>query len=92
MATGPRYFVPFRRRREGKTDYYSRAKLVVADADAALVGRDLVETLAAMRTVVSSGLRRIMVGDEALRPLFGGQPSRRDSAIGLGVRSQPMLR
>jgi large subunit ribosomal protein L18 len=32
MATGPRYFVPFRRRREGKTDYYSRSKLVVADA------------------------------------------------------------
>lgn len=32
MATGPRYFVPFRRRREGKTDYYGRAKLVVAAA------------------------------------------------------------
>src|SRR5512135_1056760 len=31
MATGPRYFVPFRRRREGKTDYYRRTKLVVAD-------------------------------------------------------------
>ncbi|MDI9633821.1 MAG: 50S ribosomal protein L18 [Methanolinea sp.] len=30
MATGPRYFVPFRRRREGKTDYYARAKLVVS--------------------------------------------------------------
>lgn len=32
MATGPRYFVPFRRRREGKTDYYQRTRLVVADA------------------------------------------------------------
>ncbi len=31
MATGPRYFVPFRRRREGKTDYYQRTRLVVAD-------------------------------------------------------------
>lgn len=31
MATGPRYFVPFRRRKEGKTDYYKRAKLVVSD-------------------------------------------------------------
>ena len=31
MATGSRYFVPFRRRREGKTDYYPRTKLVVAD-------------------------------------------------------------
>ena len=32
MATGSRYFVPFRRRREGKTDYYKRTRLVVADA------------------------------------------------------------
>jgi large subunit ribosomal protein L18 len=32
MATGPRYFVPFRRRREGKTDYYTRSKMVVADS------------------------------------------------------------
>ena len=32
MATGPRYFVPFRRRREGKTDYYARGRLIVADS------------------------------------------------------------
>lgn len=31
MATGPRYFVPFRRRREGRTDYYVRTKLVVSE-------------------------------------------------------------
>jgi large subunit ribosomal protein L18 len=31
MATGSRYFVPFRRRREGKTDYYQRTRLIVAD-------------------------------------------------------------
>jgi large subunit ribosomal protein L18 len=31
MATGPRYFVPFRRRREGKTDYYSRMKLLISE-------------------------------------------------------------
>ena len=28
MATGPRYFVPFRRRHEGKTDYYRRMSLL----------------------------------------------------------------
>ncbi len=28
MATGPRYKVPFRRRREGKTDYRHRAALL----------------------------------------------------------------
>ncbi|HON81623.1 MAG TPA: 50S ribosomal protein L18 [Methanoregulaceae archaeon] len=31
MATAARYFVPFRRRKEGRTDYYRRAKLVVSD-------------------------------------------------------------
>ncbi len=31
MANGPRYFVPFRRRREGKTDYYRRMKLLLSD-------------------------------------------------------------
>jgi len=28
MATGPRYRVPFRRRREGKTDYHRRLRLI----------------------------------------------------------------
>jgi large subunit ribosomal protein L18 len=32
MATGPRYRVPFRRRREGKTNYYKRRELLKADA------------------------------------------------------------
>jgi large subunit ribosomal protein L18 len=39
MAAGSRYFVPFRRRREGKTDYYQRTKLVVADAPRMVVRR-----------------------------------------------------
>ena len=30
MATGPRYFVSFRRRREGRTDYYCRLKLLLS--------------------------------------------------------------
>ena len=30
MATGPSYRVPFRRRREGKTDYRSRRALVLS--------------------------------------------------------------
>lgn len=30
MATGARYFVPFRRRKEGRTDYYQRTKLVMS--------------------------------------------------------------
>jgi len=39
MATGSRYFVPFRRRHEGKTDYYQRTRLVVADAPRMVVRR-----------------------------------------------------
>mgnify|MGYP001768351473 CR=1 FL=1 len=31
MATGPRYFVAFRRRREGRTDYHARHRLVVSE-------------------------------------------------------------
>jgi len=31
MATGPRYFVPFRRRKEAKTDYYARMKLLLSE-------------------------------------------------------------
>jgi large subunit ribosomal protein L18 len=31
MATGARYFVPFRRRKEGRTDYYARLKLLLSD-------------------------------------------------------------
>jgi large subunit ribosomal protein L18 len=30
MATGPRYKVPFRRRRDGKTDYHVRYKLILS--------------------------------------------------------------
>lgn len=30
MATGPRYFVAFRRRREGRTNYHTRTRLVVS--------------------------------------------------------------
>jgi large subunit ribosomal protein L18 len=30
LATGPRYKVPFRRRREGKTNYHVRYKLILS--------------------------------------------------------------
>ncbi len=39
MATGPRYFIPFRRRKEGRTNYYARAKLVVSDRPRMVVRR-----------------------------------------------------
>lgn len=39
MATGPRYFVSFRRRLEGKTDYYQRMSLLVSGTPRLVVRR-----------------------------------------------------
>ena len=39
MATGPRYKVAFRRRREGRTDYYARRKLLNGREARAVVRR-----------------------------------------------------
>jgi Ribosomal protein L18 len=39
MATGPRYKVPFRRRRDGQTDYYVRRKLLRGKEIRAVVRR-----------------------------------------------------
>ena len=37
MATGPRYKVPFRRRREGRTNYHLRLKLLLSKRDRVVV-------------------------------------------------------
>ncbi len=39
MSTGPRYFIPFRRRREGRTDYYARGKLLLSEHPRMVVRR-----------------------------------------------------
>jgi large subunit ribosomal protein L18 len=39
MAVGPRYFLPFRRRREGRTDYYARMKLLLSQEPRMVVRR-----------------------------------------------------
>ena len=41
MGTGPRYHVPFRRRREGKTDYYYRKRLVISGIPRLVVRKSL---------------------------------------------------
>jgi len=41
MAKGPRYSLPFRRRREGKTDYRSRRRLVVSRKPAIVIRKSL---------------------------------------------------
>lgn len=37
MATGPRYKVPFRRRREGRTDYHQRLRLLLSEENRVVV-------------------------------------------------------
>jgi large subunit ribosomal protein L18 len=41
MATGPRYKVPFRRRREGKTDYHQRLHLLISKQPRIVARRSL---------------------------------------------------
>jgi large subunit ribosomal protein L18 len=67
MATGARYFVPFRRRKEGKTDYYKRAKLVVSDRSRMVVRKTnrhiLIQLVAAEiegdRTLITASSREL---------------------------------
>ena len=48
MAEGPRYHVPYRRRREGKTDYRKRLALLKSDKTRAVVRRSLSGTIVQM--------------------------------------------
>ncbi|HOD85758.1 MAG: 50S ribosomal protein L18 [Methanoculleus sp.] len=62
MATGPRYFVPFRRRHEGKTDYYKRMallssgmpRMVVRKTNRQIIVQLIVPEVEGDRTIVSA--------------------------------------
>jgi large subunit ribosomal protein L18 len=41
MATGPRYKVPFRRRREGRTDYHQRLRLLLSKENRLVVRKSI---------------------------------------------------
>jgi large subunit ribosomal protein L18 len=60
MATGARYFVPFRRRKEGKTDYSKRAKLVVSDRPRMVVRKTNRHILIQMVTAEMEGDRTLI--------------------------------
>ncbi len=60
MATGARYFVPFRRRKEGKTDYSKRAKLVVSDRPRMVVRKTNRHVLIQMVTAEIEGDRTLV--------------------------------
>ena len=56
---GPRYRVPFRRRREGRTDYRARYKMVISGKIRAVVRKSL-------RNIVIHFVRAKLEGDETL--------------------------
>jgi len=55
MATGPRYRVPFRRRRKGKTDYQSRRALVLSRAHRLVVRGTLKHMIAQIIEAKTTG-------------------------------------
>jgi large subunit ribosomal protein L18 len=71
MATGSRYFVPFRRRREGKTDYYQRTRLVVADAPRMVVRKTNRHIIVQLVTAEMDGDRTLVAANSAELEKYG---------------------
>jgi large subunit ribosomal protein L18 len=71
MATGSRYFVPFRRRREGKTDYYKRTKLVVADVPRMVVRKTNRHIIIQLVTAEMDGDRTLAAANSSELTEFG---------------------
>jgi len=71
MATGARYFVPFRRRREGKTDYYQRTRLIVADAPRMVVRKTNRHIIIQLVTAEMEGDRTLVAANSAELEKYG---------------------
>ncbi len=63
MATGPRYFVRGRRRREGKTDYYQRKGLIVSDRPRMVVRKTNRSIIIQLVTAHPEGDRTLVVAN-----------------------------
>jgi large subunit ribosomal protein L18 len=71
MATGSRYFVPFRRRREGKTDYYQRTSLVVSDVPRMVVRKTNRHIIVQLVTAEMDGDRTLVAANSAELEKYG---------------------
>jgi large subunit ribosomal protein L18 len=71
MATGARYFVPYRRRREGKTDYYQRTKLVVADVPRMVVRKTNRHIIIQLVTAEMDGDRTLVAANSSELTEYG---------------------
>ena len=82
MARGPRYRVPFRRRREGKTNYHKRLKLLKSKKPRLVVRKSLNHHIAQIivydpkgdRTIVSAHTREL-IRDFSWKGHTGNTPS-----------------
>ncbi len=71
MAAGPRYFVRFRRRREGRTDYYRRMKLIVSDRPRMVVRRTNRQIIVQLVTATMEGDRTLIAARSSELKEFG---------------------
>jgi len=87
MATGSRYFVPFRRRREGKTDYYQRTRLVVANVPRMVVRKTNRHIIVQLVTAEMDGDRTLVAANSSELAGFGytGSPSSTPAAYLTGL-------
>ncbi len=71
MAEGPRYFIGFRRRREGRTDYYRRMKLIVSDRPRMVVRRTNRHIIVQLVTATLEGDRTLVAAKSDELSAFG---------------------
>ncbi len=71
MATGARYFVPFRRRREGKTNYYRRLKLLLSEKPRMVVRRTNRQVIIQLVEAEMTGDRTLVAAYSSELPAYG---------------------
>ncbi len=71
MATGSRFFIPFRRRREGRTNYYRRGKLVVCENPRLVVRKTNRHIICQLVTAEMDGDRTLASATSADLARFG---------------------
>ncbi|MHA2314539.1 MAG: 50S ribosomal protein L18 [Candidatus Hermodarchaeia archaeon] len=71
MATGPRYKVPFRRRRESKTDYHARRRMVGSGRLRLVVRKTGTRIIVQLMEALPEGDRSIVAADSRQLKQFG---------------------
>lgn len=71
MATGPRYKVPFRRRRESKTDYHARRRMVGSGRQRLVVRKTSTRIIVQIIEALPEGDRSIASADSRQLSQFG---------------------